>query len=205
MTTRRFAATAIIAAVLSGVVGCTAAPLDPISSEPATETMEPSAAPVDVPASFRDIADASCDRANREGVTESSDDGEMFLVPVEQAYQDYSAAFNSRNDGIGVIWSTEVFFVCAASIGYQMSADGGAEYPIAVTFDASTGAYRTLLEVQDYGTLDYTYQVEGGVFVAVDWTTPEDTGSTEITYGPPSDEQLTVLRTAVDKFLAEQG
>lgn len=195
----------MVAAVVAGVGGCAANTLEPGAPVMPTETVAPTTAPIDVPASFRDIADTSCDRANREGVTESTEDGEMFLVPVEQAYQDFSAAFDTRNDGIGVIWSTEVFFVCAASIGYQMSADGGVDYPVVVTFDETTNTYRTLLEVEDYGTLDYTYRVNDGVFVSVEWITPDDAGSTTIVYGPPSEEQLSVLRTAVDEFVAEQG
>lgn len=159
---------------------------------------------MDVDASFRAIADNSCARANADGVVEQSDDGVMFLVPEGQAYQDFSAAFDSESDGTGVIWSTEVFFVCAASIGYQMSSDGNADYPLVIDFDANAGTYRTQLDVEDYGVLDYTYSVVDGAFSSVEWVSPEESGSTTIVYGQPSAELIEVLRAAVDDFLADQ-
>lgn len=198
-------ATAVTAGLLAtSLAGC--AENTPSPSE--TPTAQPSATapdvPVDAAASFRAIADDSCDRAYDQGVVESNDDGIMFLVPEDLAYQDYTAAFDSESDGIGVIWSTEVFFVCAASIGYQMAEEGDSDYPIEVTFDASNGTYRTLLEVEDYGTLDYTYSVVDGAFTEVEWVTPEESGYTAITYGPPSEELRVTLRTAVDAFLADE-
>lgn len=198
----RFAGLAtVLALALTGCAGQTVGSSGSPSAQPSSSVPT---APVDVEASFKAIADDSCDRAYSEGVLEESADGIMFLVPEGQAYQDYSAAFDSESDGIGVIWSTEVFFACAASIGYQMSAEGSAEYPVAVTFDESTGDYRAQVEVEDYGTLDYTYTVADGVFTGVEWVSPEESGTTTISYGPPSSEHIDVLRRAVDEFLADQ-
>ena len=69
----------------------------------------------------------------------------------------------------------------------------------------ATGDYRAILDVDDYGTLDYTYSVRDGLFTAVDWVSPEESGSTSITYGSPSDQLVAILHRAVDEFLADQG
>lgn len=199
----RLAVLALFSALL--LTGCAATTNAPANDPTAVPSTTATSSPIDVDASFRTIADDSCDTAYSDGVVEQSADGVMFLVPEEQSYQDYSAAFDSESDGIGVIWSTEVFFACAASIGYQMSADGGSEYPIELSFDEATGDYRAILDVEDYGTLDYTYSVRDGLFTAVDWVSPEESGSTTITYGSPSDELVDILHLAVDEFLADQG
>lgn len=198
----RFAALATV--VVLSLTGCAGQTVGSSARPSAQPNSSVPAAPVDVDASFKAIADDSCDRAYSEGVLEESADGVMFLVPEAQSYQDYSAAFDSESDGIGVIWSTEVFFACAASIGYQMSAEGNAEYDIVVTFDESTGDYRAQVDVEDYGTLDYTYTVADGVFTGVEWVSPEASGSTTISYGPPSGEHIDALHRAVDEFLADQ-
>lgn len=184
--------------------GCTSSPAQTAGASSPVPTETATVTPIDADAAFRTVADASCARATAEGVVERSSDGVMFLVPDGQAYEDYSAAFDTESDGSGVIWSTEVFFACAPSIGYQMSEEGSAEYPLEVSFDAATGSYRTILDVDDYGRLENEYSLAAGVFATVEWLTPEDSGSTSITYGPPSSELVEILHREVDIFLADQ-
>jgi len=77
------------------IAGCaTSAPSDspsatpettgsPAATAPDTATPSPAAAPADVAAAFREIADASCDRANAEGIVERAADGSQksILIP----------------------------------------------------------------------------------------------------------------------------
>ena len=133
---KRFGASMLLLAALSGCAGTstTEPAVIPTQQTEPTATTSPTATalpiPDDVAGSFREIADASCATASTEGVTEIATDGSgrLILVPKEDAYQDFSAV-SVGESGVGeLIWSTEVFSACNASIGFSYSDESNSEY-----------------------------------------------------------------------------
>jgi hypothetical protein len=164
--------------------------------------------PVDITAAFREIAYASCDKANAEGVVESGWDGtqKAILVPDSEAYQDFSAVFVDENGVPALIWETDSFAACNASNVYSLAEEAGQEAEINLTFNEADGTFQTTLDQgPDQDPFVATYMVSSGLIVQqridADW----GEATIEITYGMPSDDDIAFLRTAVDAFLAENG
>lgn len=176
---------------------------DPLATPSPTETALP--IPDDIEASFRDIADASCATASAGGVTEIATDGSgrLVLVPKEDAYQDFSAV-SVGESGVGeLVWSTEVFYACNASIGFSYSDESNSDYGL-IEFDASDGSYTvTVGEGKDAFVADYT--VSDGLIRTGSSTNGDETTVLTIEYGMPSAADIQILRDAVDEFLAENG
>ena len=195
--------------------GCTSSsPTEATSESPqpsASPTSTVVAEPVDVTEAFREIADASCDKANAEGVVESGWDGDLtqkaILVPDSEAYQDYSAVFVGENGVLALIWETDSFASCYASNAYSLAEEASQEAAFDLTFNEADGTYQTTLDQGPDQEAPFvaTYTVSNGLIVQqhidADW------GETtiEITYGMPSGDDIAFLRTAVDAFLAENG
>lgn len=189
------------------LTGCSAAS-PPGTASPTAET-ESSATPeieVDLDAAFRTIVDASCARAYEVGVTESvvGSDTRLVLVPVANAYNDFTAAVVNNDGGISPIWSTEEFAVCIDSINFSMSEDGGSAYAIAVSGDLAMGRLRSEYTVEEYGIFVTDYVVVDGLITSVTSQTPDQTSQKEIRYGMPSEADVLHFREAIDSFLADQ-
>ena len=197
------------AALLVALAGCAATgPTDPAPSAPATSPTPSESAiaePIDVNAAFREIADASCEKANAEGVVETTADGAAsnILVPKKFAYKDFNAVAVSEDDGFSLIWSTEDFVTCNASVGFAMAEDSGGEYLLEVTFDETDGSYATVYDTGQDFVIENRYLVSDGVFIGA-FLGPANTAvEMSITYGMPTAEQVAVPETAVDAFLAK--
>lgn len=215
LMTRKVVVAAVTAVFLPTVLlaGCTSS--SPMGAP--SESTEPSASPtstvvvesVDIAETFREIAHASCDKANAEGVVESGWDGDLtqkaILVPDSEAYQDYSAVFVGENGVLALIWESDSFASCNASNAYSLAEEAGQEVDFGLTFNEADGTYQTTLDQGPDQEAPFvaTYVVSNGLIVQqhidADW------GETtiEITYGMPSEENIAFLRTAVDAFLAE--
>lgn len=178
----------------------------PTANATETATSSPTAAPADVAAAFREIADASCDRANAEGIVEGASDGSQksILIPKSMAYHDFSAVYYSADEGATLIWSTENFAACIDSINFSLADEGGTNYKLEVTFDPADETFTTSVDQgRNQKPFLSTYTVENGVFVAqhidADWGQMD----VNFVYGMPSDEDIAILHEAVDAFLAE--
>lgn len=208
---KRFGASALLLAALSGCAGTatTEPAVIPTQQTQPTATTSPTAAafpiPDDVEAAFREIADASCATASADGVTEIATDGSgrLILVPKEDAYQDFSAV-SVGESGVGeLIWSTEVFYACNASVGFSYSDESNSDYGL-IEFDASDGSYTvTVGEGKDAYIADYT--VSDGLIRTGSSTNGGETIVLTVEYGMPSEADIAILRAAVDAFLAEEG
>jgi hypothetical protein len=188
----------------SSPTGTPSSPPDPSASPTSTIIAEP----VDVTSAFREIAHASCDKANAEGVVESGWGGtqKAILVPDSLAYQDFSAVFVDENGVPALIWETDSFAACNASNAYSMAEEVGQEVDLGLTFNETDGTYQTTLDQgPDQDPFVATYSISNGLiveqYIDADW------GETtvEITYGLPSDDDISMLQVAVDTFLAENG
>jgi hypothetical protein len=208
---KTFGTSVLVLAALSGCAG--AAPTEP----PATPTQQPgptmttsptaTAFPVpdDVEGTFREIADASCEKASAEGVTEAGIDGgaRLILVPKDQAYQDFSAVSIGAS-GVGqLIWSTEEFFACNASIGFSFADESNGEYGD-IEFDSSDGSYSvTVGEGNDAYIAEYA--VSDGLIRTGASVSGGERFVFGVEYGMPSEADIQILRDTVDAFLAEDG
>lgn len=197
------------AALLVALAGCAATVLtDSSPSAPAPSPTPSESAivePTDVNAAFREIADASCEKANAEGVVETTADGAAsnILVPKKFAYKDFNAVAVSEDDGFSLIWSTDDFVTCNASVGFAMAEDSGGAYLLEVTFDETDGSYATVYDTGQDFVIENRYLVSDGVFVGALLGPANTAVEMSITYGMPTDEQVAVLEAAVDAFLAE--
>jgi hypothetical protein len=198
-----------VAVVLTGCAGAPSPTTPPIDSSQPTATPSPTAAafpiPDDIAGSFREVADASCAKASAEGVTEIAADGSgrLILVPKENAYQDFSAVSVGMS-GVGeLIWSTEEFYACNASIGFSYSDESNSDYGL-IEFDPSDGSYTvTVGEGKDAFIAEYT--VSGGLIRTGSSTSDGETTVLTIEYGMPAEADIDILRSAVDTFLADEG
>lgn len=201
----------LLLATLSGCAGT--APTEPSGiptqqTEPAeTPSPTPTAFPIptDIAGSFREIADASCATASNEGVTEIATDGSgrLILVPKEDAYEDFSAVSVGAS-GVGeLIWSTEEFYACNASIGFSFSDESNSDYGL-IEFDETDGSYTvTVGKGKDSFVAEYT--VSDGLIRTGSSTNDGETTVLTVEYGMPSEADIAILRAAVDTFLAEEG
>jgi hypothetical protein len=207
---KTFGASVLLLVALSGCA--VAAPTEPSATTPQqpepTVTTSPTdtaiPVPEDVVASFREIADVSCAKASAEGVTETAEDGSgrLILVPKEDAYQDFSAVSVSESGVADLIWSTEVFYACNASIGFSYSDESNSEYGL-IGFDSSDGSYTvTIGDGED--TFIARYGVSDGLIRTGSSTSGGETTTLAIDYGMPSDSDIAILRDAVDAFLADE-
>jgi len=207
---KRFGASMLLLAALSGCAGTstTEPAVIPTQQTEPTATTSPTATalpiPDDVAGSFREIADASCATASAEGATEIATDGSgrLILVPKEDAYQDFSAV-SVGESGVGeLIWSTEVFYACNASIGFSYSDESNSEYGL-IEFDESDGSYTvTVGEGKDVFVAEYT--VSDGLIRTGSSTSGGETTVLTVEYGMPSEADIAILRATVDAFLADE-
>lgn len=195
-----------VAALTTTLAGC-AGGATPTPTE--TEALAPSAAPTidprDPAVVFRLIADASCDEANEQGVVETTADGSAssILVPRSEAYEDFTAVAHTAEDGASLIWSTEDFLACNASVGFAMSEESGTDYPLDITFNEADGTYSTVFDGGEDFIIETTYEVANDKFVRATLGGDAEPVVMNIAYGMPTAEQIEILHLAVDEFLAD--
>lgn len=198
---KHFAAIALAATL--ALSGCSTQVLTPTptpTSSPA-KTFE-ALTPAQAKAEFAKLAEASCDKAMAEGVVEGSDKILVVAVPKDQAYKDYSAAYTENGEKFGLIWELDALLSCADSFSFTMAAEAGQEADIAVTFNDEDGTFTTFEDFGEFGTSNYKFSVDNGVFTSAE-NLDEPFGITTIKYGAPNEQELNVLHTAVDEFLAK--
>ena len=208
---KTFGTSVLVLAALSGCAGAapTEPPATPTQQPGPTTTTNPTATPFPVPddveGTFREIADASCEKASVEGVTEVGIDGgaRLILVPKDQAYQDFSAVSFGAS-GVGqLIWSTEEFFACNASIGFSFADESNGKYGD-IEFDSSDGSYSvTVGEGNDAYIAEYA--VSDGLIRTGASVSGGERFVFGVKYGIPSEADIQILRDTVDAFLAEDG
>lgn len=206
MDSRRKSSIAITLGALM-LAGC-ATGSSPEASAPETTPMPSTTGGVttDLSEELRKFAQASCDRALQEGVTERVDDSgdRLVLVPASFIYNDFSAAVVNDDGGVEPVWSTEVFWSCYEHINFSLSEDAGSVYEIHVSGDLASGTLMSERVFADYGTVVSEYVIKGGVFVEVKTSHPDGESVTVIEYGVPSEQDRDSFRQAIDTFLSSE-
>lgn len=191
---------AIVAALSLGLGGCTNAPSEPQGS---TFTGEGFVAVAPL-AEFAAVAKASCDKAMAEGVVEKSTSGDGFtlvMVPKDQGYQDFSAAFFAAPDDYQLIYEVDAFSSCAAAMEFSLAEESGGAFDIDVEYDPNDASFVTTQDIGQNKINKLEYQTKDGLFVGIKTLGEGKADPRTISYGY-SEEDLQILITSVDRFLA---
>ena len=190
---------AILTVVTLAVTGCAQIP-------PSARTLTPSIRAVAPLAEFAAVAKASCDKAMAEGVVEKSSSGDGFtlvMVPKDQGYQDFSAAFLAEPDDYQLIYEVDAFSSCAAAMGFSLAEEGGGAFDIEVEYDPNDASFVTTQDIGQNKINKLEYQTKDGLFVGVKTLGASKADPRTISYGF-SEEDMQILVTAVDQFLATE-
>lgn len=190
----------VIALLTSGCVG-SADPGEQRSQDD-SQTVTATPLPDQVTASFRGIAQTSCDRANAIGVVEETTGPRNFrqvLLPPDLAYKDYRGAFYSAPDTYELVLETSGFAACGAADAFTRFDEGYDTEP-KVTFDPVTGVYTTKQDLGDMGIQEFKYKVADGVIATAMRSADEGEYDTVLTYGTITDEDRVIVQTAVDRL-----
>ena len=200
MSNKFFAAAVIVASAT--LLSACATPGEPtISASPtpsATPTFE-AQTPAQAQASYKKIAEASCDAAQQFGVVEVTGDTKVVMTPKIKGYKDYNAAYFTAPDTYEIIWELTGLYSCADWYTYSMAEEAGQEPELDVTFDEKTGTYTTS-QTFDKVLYKYTSTVVNGKVSSVYSHHTKDT--TTLKYGNQTADDQLILTTAVDRYLA---
>jgi hypothetical protein len=182
------------------------APVAPTATPAASETVK-ALTPAEAKTQFEAIANASCDKAMAEGVVEQStslDGFTLVMVPKDDAYLDFSAAYFEPDDNYELIWETDAFSACGASINFSLAAEAGVESDLKVSFNQADSTFETFQDLGEYGTSRLKYKVTDGFLSEIEILDSTVVDIRTIRYGNLSLDQWSILRTAVDRYLADK-
>ena len=177
----------------------------PTASPTASETVR-ALTPAEAKSEFETIANDSCDKAMAEGVVEqsfASDGFTLVMVPKEDGYKDYSAAYFEPADTYELIWEADALSACGASISFSLAAEAGVESAIEVAFNSKDSTFETTEDLGEFGISRLKYQTTDGLLSQIEILDSTVADVRSIRYGNLSDEHWKILRTSVDRFLAE--
>jgi FPC/CPF motif-containing protein YcgG len=163
--------------------------------------------PAEAKAQFETIANASCDKAMAEGVVEqsiASDGFTLVMVPKEEGYKDFSAAYFEPADNYELIWEADALSACSASISFSLAAEAGVESEIKVTFDGRDSTFETFEDLGEFGTSRLRYNVDNGLLSRIEVLDATSIDARMIRYGNLQDADWNILRTAVDRYLEDK-
>jgi FPC/CPF motif-containing protein YcgG len=163
--------------------------------------------PAEAKAQFETIANASCDKAMAEGVVEQSIASGGFtlvMVPKEEGYKDFSAAYFEPADNYELIWEADALSACSASISFSLAAEAGVESEIKVTFDGRDSTFETFEDLGEFGTSRLRYNVDNGLLSRIEVLDATSIDARMIRYGNLQDADWNILRTAVDRYLEDK-
>jgi len=201
--TRNVSVVAIACALVLVAAGCSS------TNQPTTGESQPAMPAMtaqEAEDQFKAIARASCQAALEEGTLEKSVDPGGFtlvMVPKEDAYKEFSAAYFQPEDTYELIWETDAFSACGASMTYDLAEEAGQESDLEVTFNAELQQFETFQDFGEFGESRLGYQTIGGKISSVVDLQAGDSAKRTVTYGSITEADLDILRTAVDRFLSE--
>jgi len=155
---------------------------------------------------FKSIAEASCKAALEQGSVERSISDAGFIlvmVPKNDAYKDFSAAYFQPDDTYELIWEIDAFAACGASITFDLAEEAGQETDLEVSFNPATGSYETFQDLGEFGPLRISYEIDGGKISTVSILSSPDVEKRTVSYGGLAESELMILKTAADRFLAQ--
>ena len=157
-------------------------------------------------AQFRIIARESCQEALEKGTLEKSlnpDGFTLVMVPKADAYKDFGAAYFQPDNTYELIWETDAFSACGASMAYDLAAEAGHDSDLDVTFNAKLQRFETFQDLGEFGVSRLGYEIFEGKISSVQDLESEDSAKRTVSYGNLTEAEINILTTAVDRFLAD--
>lgn len=157
-------------------------------------------------ANFKVIAHASCDKALQSGVVEESvaDSGfTLVMVPKDESYKDFSAAYFEKPDNYELIWESDAFSACSASMQFDLAEEAGTQVDMEVELGSRDGTFETTQDFGEYGISHLEYVHSDGLFTGITTLSAETPDVRIIRYGV-TEEDRKILVQAVDEFLSDQ-
>lgn len=145
---------------------------------------------------FEAIAEASCEKAMTLGVREHTADNsfQSVMVPKEAAIEGYSAAWHEPPERYELIYETDFFMSCAASVTFGLFEEAGI-YPTLEVTKTSDGY--TTIDSQNPEGAKLNYKVEDGLISAVSIQNQDDPTEIFIEYNPDQGYCLELIRLAI--------
>lgn len=202
--------------VTLAVTGCAdvrAVPPSPTSSATTTNTATGNPTPsatlplemtaAQAKAAYKNIAKASCNWAQRDGVVESGDAYTAVMTNSLQAYLGFTEASFVAPDSYKVLSDLSDFYACADWYAFSMADEAGKTAPIDVTFnsDASFNVHKVLASGLP-SVLKII--VADGVIATATNLDPADPWIIGCRYGSLTESDLAIVKTAVDRRAAGQ-
>ncbi len=193
----------ILSTSVALLAGCASPAPTPTPSASVTPTPTvASMTPAEAKAAYKLISQASCNAAQSLGVVESSDAYTLVSVNKEEGYKDYSAAYVEKPSKYGIIWELTSITACADWYSFSMADEAGKEAAIDVSFDATDSTYTTFEDFGDSGSAHFKFSISDGKLATATNLDPKNSSVTEIRYGNLTPDDLAILKTAVDQYLA---
>ena len=186
------------------LAGCSSPNPQPTATPSPTQTFE-AKTPAEAKAAYKDIAKASCNKAQAEGVVESGADYTLVSVNKDDNYLDFSAAYFQKPDTYELIWELTSLTSCADWYTFSMADEAGIEAQIDVQFNAGDGTYSTREDLGDLGINSYRYTVVDGLITEALNLDPKNPVTTKVRYGNITEEDRNILITAVKRFQANNN
>jgi hypothetical protein len=203
LKTRNAFASAVVCALVLVAAGCSAATQPTTAASP---TAIPTLTAAEAEGQFKTIARASCEEALEKGTLEKSVDPGGFtlvMVPKADAYKDFSAAYFQPDDTYELIWETDAFSACGASMTYDLAEEAGQDSDLEVIFNAELQQFETFQDLGEFGVSRLGYEILDGKISSVQDLETEDSAKRTVTYGNLTEAELNILTTAVERFLAD--
>jgi hypothetical protein len=194
----------IVLAIVSGLSFTSCGVSNTVDPTPDSSESNQTISSEEAKTKFMEISRASCDKAMTEGVVEQSTKPEGFtlvMVPKDDAYLDYSAAYFEPEDTYEIIWEVDAFSSCGASVSFDLADEAGVESDIAVAFNSTTGAFETTQDFGEFGVVHLSYNTTDGLISKVETLSSNEANPRTIRYGNLQEIDWIILRTAVDRFL----
>lgn len=160
--------------------------------------------PAEAKTAYRAIAKASCDKAQAEGEVETDGTYSAIMVPRAMAYQDFSAAYFQKPSKYELIYESNAFNACSDWFTFSTAADAKQPDGITVTFDPATGSYDTRQDLGQFGIFKTRMTVKDGLIVSALNLANKKSKVVTVQYGNLTNDQLAILKKAVDDFQASQ-
>jgi len=201
--TRNVSVVAIACALVLVAAGCSS------TNQPTTGESQPAMPAMtaqEAEDQFKAIARTSCQAALEEGTLEKSVDPGGFtlvMVPKEDAYKEFSAAYFQPEDTYELIWEIDAFSACGASMTYDLAEEAGQESDLEVIFNSELQQFETFQDFGEFGISRLGYEIFDGKISSVQFLETEDSDKRTVSYGNLTEVEINIVTTAVDRFLSE--
>jgi len=194
---------AVACVLLLAISGCSASNQSTIAESPTAISILTAE---EAESQFKAIARASCEEALEKGTLEKSVDPGGFtllMVPKDDAYKDFSAAYFQPDDTYELIWETDAFSACGASMTYDLADEAGQDSDLEVIFNAELQQFETFQDFGEFGISRLAYEIIEGKISSVQDLESEVSDKRTVIYGTFTEAEINILTTAVERFLAD--